>query len=60
MSLQDFHAYPDYFEYDDKGGFFSFPCCVCKHNNKKMNEHPCHICGHNCCADDIAAAEGKP
>jgi hypothetical protein len=50
MPLQDFEAYPDYFEYDDKG-HFSFPCVVCKHREKKMTEHPCSICGHNCCSE---------
>lgn len=52
MSLKDYEADPDYFEFDEDNSFFAFPCLVCKYKELKMTEKPCCYCGHNCCADD--------
>jgi hypothetical protein len=46
--LRKWHVQRDKFEPDETGArYFSFPCCVCLHNEKSDKDEPCRTCDHN-------------
>lgn len=47
MSLIDYVAIPDRFEFQEQRGGFDFPCCVCVHRGGSDSAEPCRTCGHN-------------
>lgn len=47
MGLEEYYVNRDKFEYDERFGTLSFPCCVCVYRTKLDSEDPCRTCGHN-------------
>ena len=54
MPLSDYEVEQDFFIAQDGDRSFGqvnadlcFPCCACKCNDRKCDQIPCAICGHN-------------
>mgnify|MGYP001308182147 CR=1 FL=1 len=43
MSLMDFVAIPDNFEFQEQLGGFDFPCCVCAHRGGSDSSEPAEL-----------------
>ena len=51
MSLKDYSVLRDNFCLHPLGvnnPIFSFPCCVCRNQDREDHEEPCRSCDHNC------------